>query len=264
MRNAQCVMRNVKIFIVGLLILFVSQTASAARLDPVTDKVGLLKATEIELLNQKIRKVEQAHKIKIGVVFVKGVGGRDMGSASRELLEKNFNNSSNGSIVLLVDMGTRQYEIDTDPRMVERVTNYDGIPLLKESFQSELSAGNYYGAVNKFIDGVDELVTYYETNGVAYGQRKPGEIDPMAATMAVLLAILGGLGIRSALIGSMSNVHHAMEAIDYLKKNTVKFTENRDTFLFMNVRRRPRGGGGGGGSRGGGHGGGHGGGGGSF
>ena len=161
MRNAQCVMRNVKIFIVGLLILFVSQTASAARLDPVTDKVGLLKATEIELLNQKIRKVEQAHKIKIGVVFVKGVGGRDMGSASRELLEKNFNNSSNGSIVLLVDMGTRQYEIDTDPRMVERVTNYDGIPLLKESFQSELSAGNYYGAVNKFIDGVDELVTYY-------------------------------------------------------------------------------------------------------
>ena len=81
--------------------------------------------------------------------------------------------------------------------------------------------------------------------------------------MAGLLAILGGFGFRSMRIGAMSTVHHARAAGDYLKKNSVKFLESRDTFLFMNVQRRPRSSGG---SRGGGGhgGGGHGGGGGSF
>ena len=240
--------------LLALMLLITFSVANAARVSPVTDKANLLSDTEIEMLNRKIRDVEQAHKIKIGVAFVKSIGGRDMVTASNDLLDENFANGKNGGIVLLVNMNERKYEMSTDSRMREIITDYDGIPLLKESFQSDLSAGNYYGAVNNFVGGVDELMTFYETNGVAYGQRKPGELDPMAAGLAVVLAIFIGVFVRSVLIGSMSNVHHAMEAIDYLKKNTVKIIENRDTFLFMNVKRRPRGGGGG--SRGGGHGGG--------
>lgn len=245
------------------LILLLSFSMCEARLDSVTDNAGVLKPQEVELLNQRIRNVEQKHKIKIGVAFVKSIGGQDMITASNNLLDQNFNNSMNGSIVLLVAMDKRKYEMSTNSRMTERITDYDGIPFLKDQFQSSLSAGNYYGAVNNFVDGVDELMTYYETNGYAYGQREPGAFDPMAAAIAVVGSLLIGVMIRSSLIGSMSNIRHAMEAIDYLKKNTVKLKENRDTFLFMSVKRRPRGGGGnrGGGSHGGG---GHGGGGGSF
>ena len=263
MRNSQCVMRNVMVFILSVVILSVSQIASAAQVPSVTDQAGLLKAHEIELLNQRIRKVEQAHKIKIGIVFTKSIGGRDMVTASNDLLDQNFSNGMNGGIVLLVAMDKRKYEMSTDRRMVERITDYDGIPYLKDAFQSNLSAGDYFGAANNFIDGVDELLTYYETNGVAYGQRASGEFDPIAAVVAGVTAVILGFFIRSWLIGSMSNIHYAQTAIDYLKKNTVKLTEQRDTFLFMNVQRRRKSSGGNRG--GGGHGGGgHGGGGGSF
>ena len=244
------------------LLLLINLSVNAA-LQSVTDNAGLLKPTEVELLNQRIRNIEQAHKIKIGVAFVKNIGSSDMITASNNFLDKNFSNGMNGGIVLLVAMDKRKYEMSTDRRMVERITDMDGIPFLKDKFQSELSAGNYYGAVNNFVEGVDELLTYYETNGIAYGQRKPGEFDPMAAALAVVISLFAGIMIRSMLIGKMSNIRHAMEAIDYLKKNTVKLTENRDTFLFMNVQRRPRNSGNrrSGGSHGGG---GHGGGGGSF
>ena len=263
MRNAQCVMRNVKIFVLCLLILSINQIADAAQIQAVTDKAGVLKATEVELLNQRIRNVEQAHKIKIGVAFVKTVGGRDMVTASNDLLDKNFANGVNGGIVLLVAMDKRKYEMSTDRRLREIITDYEGISFLKDAFKSDLSAGNYYNAANKFVDGVDELLTYYEKNGTAYGATvKPKGFDPVAGGGAFVIALFIGVFVRSVLIGSMSNIHHAMEALDYLKKNTVKLTENRDTFLFMTVKRRARGGGG---SRGGGHGGGgHGGGGGSF
>ncbi len=248
--------------LIALIIALNFSLASAAQIQSVTDQAGLLSASEIEQLNKKIHAVEQAHKIKIGVAFVKTIGNSDMITASNNFLDKNFANGANGGIVLLVDMKNRKYEMSTDRRMVERITDYDGIPFLKDKFQSDLSAGDYFGAVNNFIDGVDELLTYYETKGVPYGQRVPGEFDPMAAMIAVVISLFLGFMIRSSLIGKMSNIHHAMAAVDYLKKNTVRLTENRDTFLFMNVKRRPKSSGK---SRGGGHGGGgHGGGGGSF
>ena len=242
-----------------ILVLGISATVAA---QAVTDKANLLTAQEIKSLNEKARHIEQAHKIKIGVVFVKSIGNTDMVSASNDLVNKNFVGGQNGGIVLLVDMKQRKYEMATDMRMREIITDGSGIPHLKDCFQSELSEGNYSGAVENFIGGVDELMTYYEKNGTAYGERPEG-FDPMSAGLAVVVAIFLGLLIRSALIGSMSNVHHAMEAIDYLKKETVRFSEKRDTFLFMNVERRVKSGGG---SRGGGgsHGSSNGGGGGSF
>ena len=245
------------------LILLIGQVVYAAQISSVTDKAKVLEPQEIEMLNQKIRKVEQVHKIKIGVAFVKSIGGRDMVTASNDFLDENFANGKNGGIVLLVDMKNRKYEMSTDRRMLEIITDANGIPYLKDKFQPSLSSGDYAGAVNEFVDGVDELMAYYETHGVPYGQRLPGEIDPIAAAVAAVTAIILGVFIRSMLIGSMSNIHHAVAAIDYLKKNTVKFTESRDTFLFMNVQRRPRSSGNSRSS--GGHGGGgHGGGGGSF
>ena len=248
--------------LLAVILFFNVAVTSAARIEPVTDNAGLLKPTEVELLNQRIRDVEQKHKIKIGVVFVKSVGNKDMIAASDELRDKYFSNGMNGGIVLLVAMDKRKYEIATDRRMVQQITDSDGIPYLKDKFQSDLGNGNYYGAAENFVKGVSELVSYYETHGVAYGQRVPGEFDPMAAAIAVVASIFIGVFVRSILIGSMSNIHHAMEALDYLKKNTVKLKEARDTFLFMNVQRRPRSSGGR--SRGSGHSGGGGGGGGSF
>ena len=249
--------------LLALVVLMNFSVVDAAQVPSVTDNAKILDAQEIDALNKKIRTVEQAHKIKIGVAFVKSTGGKDIVAASNELLEKNFRGGQNGSIVLLVVMKQRKYEIDTDPTMRKIISDDAGISFLKEHFQPAMTSGDYSGAANNFVDGVDNLLTYYETNGVPYGTRTG--FDPMAATMAVVIALFCGVVIRSWLIGSMSNIRHAAQATDYLKRETVQFSEKRDTFLFMNVKRRPKGGsnrgGGGGGSHGGG---GHGGGGGSF
>ena len=253
-----------KFFTVLALFMLINFSAAEARLDPVTDNAGLLSKQEVDTLNKKIRGIEQAHKIKIGVVFLKSLNGRNRVTVSNDLLDQNFNNGANGSILLLVDMHERKYEISTNSRMRTQVTDTDGIPFLKNAFKGSLSSGDYFGAANNFVDGVDELMTFYETNGAAYGTTAPKGFDPAAAAGAVVIALFCGVTIRSWLIGSMSNIRHAMEATDYLKRNTVNFTEKRDMFLFRNIKRRPRGGGGSSGSGGSHGGGGHGGGGGSF
>lgn len=253
-----------KFFGLIALIIALNFSVTSAAVLPVNDKAGLLSKQEVDQLNDKIRDIQLNHKIKIGVVFVKSLGSRDIITESNDLLDKNFANGVNGSIILLVDMGSRKFEIATRGLMVESVSDTEGIPFLKKKFTSSLSAGDYFGAVNNFVDGVNELETYYEKNGKAYGTQEPGGFNPMAAAAAVVVALFCGVSIRSWLISSMSNIRHAMEATDYLKRNTVHLTENRDMFLFRNVKRRPKSSGGRGGSGGGSHGGGHGGGGGSF
>ena len=105
---------------------------------------------------------------------------------------------------------------------------------IAQNFVRNLSNGDYYDACNNYIDGVDNYLTYY-ANGYA-----DSEFDPLAIGIAFFLAIICGVMFRSMLIGSMSNVHQATSATDYLKRDTVKITEKKDTFLFTNISRRKK------------------------
>ena len=232
---------------------------TSKQVSAVNDKCGLLSAADINSISQKIQRVEAAHKIKIAISFVPSTNGKDIIDASDNMRNK-LPSAPNGKIVLLVAMDNHRYEMATDTVMMNIITQSDGIPYLKQQIKSALHNGDYSGACNNFVDGVDMLVSYYETNGQAY-------VDPDAADeefavkagIAVILALIAFYFVRSYLIACMSNVHHAASATDYLEKNSVKLTDSSDMFLFSHVSRSEKsssnsssgghsGGGGGGGS----------------
>lgn len=220
----------------------------------VVDTQNLLTADEINRLTQKIQQVEQKHQVKIGIEFLKNTHGQSLDNAANSLLDKNFSGAQNGGILLLVVMDTRKWKISTDSTMRQRIPDAQ-TAAIANNFVSYLSDGYYYDACNRYIDDVDKYLTYYETNGTPYDPSS--EFDPLALMIAIFLAIIGAVMFRSMLIGSMSNVHTALSAMDYLKRETVKLTEKKDTYLFTNVTRRRKSrsssssGGGGGGSHGG-------------
>ncbi|MBO4401201.1 MAG: TPM domain-containing protein [Selenomonadaceae bacterium] len=227
----------------------------------VYDNTGSLSTSEIQALTEKIRAVEQKHGVKIGVEFLDTIGNASIETAAQSLLKRHYSGAQNGGIVFLVDMGQRNWYIATDSRMsnfIPRVSDITG------GVKQNLSSGDYFSACSSYIDAVDKSLTYYAQNGSAYDSS--AGFNPMAAIVAVIGGICFGMMVRSWLIGGMTNVRHAAAAMDYLKRETVKFKINRDTYLFTNVVRRPKpsGGNGGGGGLGGGGGRGGGGAGGSF
>lgn len=209
------------------------------------DNSRTLAKNEIQTLTNKIKTVEQKHGVKIGVEFLKTIGGRNVETAARELLNKHYSGAKNGGIIFLVVMDSRQWYVATD----STINNFVNANDIGNSLLANLRDGDYFGACNSYIDAVDKSLSYYEQNGAAYDSSD--EFNIMAAMAAVLLGILFGISVRSWLIGTMSNVHHAATAKDYLKRETVKFLKNRDTYLFTNVERRPKPSGGGMSSRGG-------------
>ena len=230
--------------------------------ESLTDGASLLSSSELQQLNSKIKNVESKHGVQIAIVTTPTIQNQNPAKVADMLLNSTFNKGRNGNIVLLISMDTREWHISTDPTMSIKITNEAGLPYIENAFLSKLSGGDYSGAFNSYVDTIDQLLDYYLQNQAPYDPSVG--FNPMAAIAAVVISIFIGVMIRSSLIASMSNVRPAIEASEYLDKNTLQLTENRDTFLYMNVQRRPKNHGGGGHNSGGGSSGGGGGRGGSF
>ena len=201
----------------------------------VFDNSQTLSKNEIQSLTSKIQTVQQKHGVKIGIEFLKSIGNADISGAAHELLNKHYSGNANGGIIFVVVMDSRNWYVATDDAMKLKIPNANDIG---KKLLPNLKSGDYFGACSAYIDAVDSSLTYYTQNDAAYNS--DDEFNVMAAGAAVLLGILFGMAVRSWLIGSMSNVHHEATATDYLKRETVKFNKNRDTYLYTNTERRPK------------------------
>ena len=248
-----------KFFLLAAIFLLSFSQVFAAE-NSVVDNANLLSANQIQTLTSKIQQIEQKHGVRIGINFLQTVGNQNVDTVSNYLLRQNYSGGENGGANLLVVMDSRSWNIAIDAKMNQRILSYSDIAYLNDGFMDKLHSENFAGAATVYLENIDELLTYYEQHGEPFD--RAAQFNPMALAAAILISIILGFAVRSWLIGSMSNVRHAIEASDYLKRDSVRMTEQRDTYLFTNVSRRPKSsgsknsGGGrssGGGSSGGGH-----------
>ncbi len=223
---------------VCLALLLICQSAALAA-QPVSDQAKLLSDAQRQELTTKIQQVEAAHKVKIGICTLQNLpNGMSVGKYANNILDKDYANGENGSIVLVIAMGSRDWYISTDNNMRARITDEVGINGLKHLFLDELSDGDYNAALTDFVGGVDGYLRFYEENGEPYD---PGnEFDMLAGIIALLVAAAGGAFFAYYLICGMSNVAPAVEAGAYLQKNSVDIWQRQDRFLYTTVTRRKK------------------------
>ena len=65
-------------------------------------------------------------------------------------------------------------------------------------------------------------------------------MNEIALIIAILIALLIAVYFRQYLIDSMSNVHVAQEAQEYLKRDTVNITLSLDNYLYTNISVIPK------------------------
>lgn len=204
----------------------------------VVDTAKILSKNQIQTLATKIQQIEQKHKIRIGINFFKSIGNRNIDTVANERLRKNFGDGQNGGILLTVDMENRNWNIALDAKLKQRILSYSDVADYSDGFYNNLHDNKFFDAANVYLDSVDALLNYYEANGTPYDRSQ--EFDPMALMIAFVIAFVIGFFIRSWLIGSMSNVKFASEATDYLKRESIHLTEQRDTYLYTNVTRHKK------------------------
>ena len=260
-------MHRVVTSLIFLICLIFSTSAFAS----VTDEAKLLTGSELSQLNSKIQQIEQKHGIKLSIVTQHELQGPDVKSVANGLLRRMVENPQsgpNGNMVFLIALDVRKWQIAADRNIEDKIYDSNGHAAFNEkAFVTKFSQGDYFGGFATYVDSIDKALDDYSRTGQVYGNanfdanEEDKGFDLVAAMISVVAAIIIAGMYRSSLIASMSNVRPAIEASEYLDKSSVKLTENRDTFLYMNVQRqaKSRGGSGHGGGGSSGSGGGHGG-----
>lgn len=210
------------------------------------DLENLLKPDQQAALLQKLKGIEQKHNVRVVVMTVPKDDKTGKESGIKKFADDTLNKyyrdeaNNNGSIMLMICPKARKWAVTTDNNMRARITDENGYPAIKDVFLGEIKDGkdDYNAAFNNYADKVDELLTYYETEGEPWDPAN--EFSFMGLILGALCSVgLGWLFVQH-LRGNMTNVRHVAQADDYLDRNSVNITRESDIFQRTSVSRTKR------------------------
>jgi uncharacterized protein len=212
--------------------------ASGQKYPSFVDGAALVKPVDKTNLLSNLREIETKHGIRCAVLTVKSTQGMNIRQYAEAIQDKYFADAPKGSILMVISMDNRKWHITTDATMRKKIIDDVVIGRLKEAFIGDLKKGNYAAAFAKYGNEVDKLMTYYEKEGEAYDPSK--EFSFGAGAVAAILSFLIGGSVKKGMVDSMSNVTNAVEASQYLKRDTFNLTHSNDRYLYTHTTVVPK------------------------
>lgn len=203
----------------------------------IQDGARLLQQPERAQLTKALEAVELKHHIGIGIVTVPSLGAVTPDTYAGQLLKSRYNKGVKGNIVLVLDMQKRDWYVGTDEKMRVMISDKAGIKALGGRFTKSLSKGNYAEAFTAFVNGTEELTSYYEKEGKAYDPADKFSI--LALVVGAVLAAAGALGVRGWLRGTMSNVAPSVSVARYIEEGSFHLAVSDDQYLYTDRTERP-------------------------
>ena len=210
----------------------------AENADKVVDEADLLSDSEERSLEKHILEIIEKHdrKYDIAVVTVNSTDGKSAEAYADDYYDYNYYgyDSEDSGLLLLVDMGGRNWHISTKGKGIRAFTDY-GISQIGDKVASYLSDGDYYDAFKKFADQADSYIEKYESSGKAYDVgNKPKDYGQMLGT-----SFLGGLTIAIivclCMMGQLKTAVKQTAARVYVKNGSMRVNHSRDIFLYNTV-----------------------------
>lgn len=201
----------------------------------VVDEAGLLTDAQRQELMSQIDQVERDHGVRIAVVTLKSLHGKQPGATADSILDRDYADGTHGSMVLLLAMDSYDWYVSTDNTMRKRITDEGGFKHLSEAFLPPLKEKKYAKAFQMYAATADEMLGYYEEQGEPYDPAS--DFNLLALIIAMVLAGLVAIGVWQILVRQLNNVMHAVAADTYLQQDSVALTEQSDTYLYTSVTR---------------------------
>ena len=213
-------------------------TSSGQQYPSFVDGATLVQPVDKTKLLSNLREIETKHGIRCAVLTVKTTQGMNIRDYAQAVQDKYFANAPKGSILMVISMDNRKWHITTDSTMRTKIIDDVVTGDLKNAFINDLKKGRYAAAFTNYGRKVDELMTYYEKNGEAYDPSK--EFSFGAAGIAAIISFLLGGGVKKSMVASMSNVTNAVEAGQYLKRDTFNLLHSNDRYLYTHTSVVPK------------------------
>ena len=204
----------------------------------VIDNADLLDASQERKLNAQLEKIQKNWQFDVVILTVYSTGEKDVTAYADDFFD--YEGYGPDGILLLIDMGSRQWALSTAGTGIEAFTDA-GQEYIQEQFKPYLSAGKFYKAFKSFADNCD-LFLKKAAKGhpydVGYLPKAPLPLYwiPLSIGIGMIFAFL----VCQSSANSLKTIHRQPHAGSYVKKDSLKMAESRDLFLYRNITRTRR------------------------
>lgn len=210
----------------------------AENADKVVDNADLLSDSEEQSLEKYILDIIEKYdrKYDIAVVTVNSTDGKSAEAYADDYYDYNFYgyDSEDSGLLLLVDMGGRNWHISTKGKGIRAFTDY-GIAQIGDRVATRLSDGRYDDAFEEFADQADYYIGRYESKGTAYDvgdtPKDYGKIFIVSLTGGIVVALI----VCLCMVGQLKTAVKQTAARIYVKNGSMRVNHSRDIFLYNTV-----------------------------
>lgn len=232
-----------KLFIC-LIILCMAGLPALAETDRVVDEAGLLSAYEESQLEDTIGRIAAQYEMDVAIVTKDGIGFRSINVYTADYFEAAGYGLGPGKdgLIFLMDMEEREYFTATHGEAITIFTDY-GLDTIHDKIVGRLSAGDYFGAFERYLAYVEKYLADYRQAGVIYDygnrQKAPLQERFMGAVPIVFLVALGiGLIVSFSLKGQLKTVRRKGNALNYVRQGSFSLSRSQDIYLYTRTTRR--------------------------
>lgn len=206
------------------------------------DEADLLdKSQEVDVL-KKLDEISDRQMFDVVIVTVNSTEGKTPMAFADDYYDYNGYGmgATHDGILLLISMGERDWYISTTGFGITAFTDV-GLEYMEGQLVDFLSDGEYQKAFETFAELCDEFVTKAK-EGEVYreGHLPRGAFPFLWIPIGLVLGGVVALFPVQMMKRQMNNVQRRTEASDYVKRERISITDQRDMFLYRTVNRSAR------------------------
>ncbi len=150
---------------------------------------------------------------------------------------------SDDKIVMVVDRAASKCYCVTGGSASRYFADAD-LSNMESAAAAKLSGGDPVGAFTGFAEtAYSRIYSYYESqyqNNYGYTQRTPQLLSGSRAFFSIAIGLVVGLIVASSLKNQLKSVRGQVTATDYMRKDSMRLTDQQDLYLYSNVAKTPR------------------------
>lgn len=208
----------------------------------VVDEAELLTPQEEESLLARLEEISERQKCDVALVTVNSLDGKTIRNFADDFFDYNGYGwgSADDGLILVVDMKTRQWWISTHAYAITAFTDA-GIDYIGDKISSGLSSGNYANAFFKYASLCDDFLTEAR-KGTPYDTGHLPKEKPGVLMLLLALGIGGvaGLIVVTVMRSQLKNVKAQESAQNYMTRDGLRLSEERDLFMYSKTHRTAR------------------------
>lgn len=231
------------IFVLSVAILAITMTMgvfASSEYYRLQDGAELLTEAENAQIMAKLDEISEKHEMDVVIFTVEAVG-EGLTVAEDAISRYEYLEYDTNGVMLYISMEEGDWYLLTSGYGITAITDA-GVEYISEKFLEYLSAGDYTGAFNTYIQLVDEFVTQAKTG-------KPYDVgnmpkEPYNLVMSLIISVIIGYVASRIINGkwksTLNSVAHNTRAASYVKQGSFNVAASRDLFLYRTIDRREK------------------------